>query len=130
MRDPLKTSFDERIKSQAEAKKALLAKFKPKPTLVTKSPAELAAEREAEKEAIRAKHATEKVERLRLAAEKAEAARQAEIEAIRQAAEARKGAIKERKAMTKVEQKARKDARMAAYATMKPSRSGASEADY
>jgi hypothetical protein len=118
MRDPLKTGFDERIKAQNEAKKALLAKFKPKPTVVVKTPEELRAEREAEKEALRAKHAAEKLERARIAAEKAEAARQAEIEAIRQAAEARKGAIKERKAMTKAEQKARKEARMAAYATL------------
>ncbi|MBW3559109.1 MAG: hypothetical protein KY446_10415 [Proteobacteria bacterium] len=127
MRDPLKTGFDERIKSQAEAKKALLAKFKPKPTVVVKTPEELRAEREAEKEAIRAKHAAEKLERARIAAAKAEAARQAELEAIRSAAEARKGAIKERKAMTKAEQKARKEARMAAYATLRPSRGAETE---
>ncbi len=127
MRDPLKTGFDERIKSQAEAKKALLAKFKPKPTVVGKTPEELRAEREAEKEAIRAKHAAEKMERARIAAAKIEAARQAELEAIRSAAEARKGAIKERKAMTKTEQKARKEARMAAYATLRPSRGAETE---
>ena len=120
MSDPLKTGFDERIKAQNEAKQAMLARFKPKPKMVVLTPEELAAQRLAEKEAIRAKHAAEKEARARAAAEKAEAARQAELERIRAAADARKGAIKERKALTKAEQKAKKDARMAAYASLRP----------
>ena len=120
MRDPLKTGFDERIKAQNEAKQAMLARFKPKPTVRVLSPEELAAQRLAEKEAIRAKHAAEKEARLRAAAERAEAARQAELERIRAAADAKKGAIKERKALTKAEQEAKKDARMAAYASLRP----------
>lgn len=51
MKDPLRTGFAERQKSAAEAKKAILAKLKPKPTVVDPNfvPREqrLAAEREA-----------------------------------------------------------------------------------
>jgi hypothetical protein len=103
MKDPLKTGFADRLTAQAEAKKALLAKLKPKPTVQ----AEVFESREAikarELEAVRAARAAAKEEARRIA----EAARLAELEAKRDER-------KERKALTKAEQKARRDAKYAA----------------
>ena len=103
MKDPLKTGHAERQAAAAEAKKALLAKLKPKPTVQAENfePREVARQRELE--AVRAKRAEEK-EAARLAAE---AKREAELEAIR-------GARKERKSLSKAEQKAARDAKYAA----------------
>ena len=63
--------FSDRLAAQAEARKALLAKFKPKPT-VTAEVLETREQRKArELEEVRAKRAAEK-EAARLAKEKAE----------------------------------------------------------
>lgn len=71
--------FSERLAAQAEARKALLEKFKPKPTIV----AEVFETREQKKarelEEVRAKRAAEK-EAQRLAKEQAEAEARAAIE--------------------------------------------------
>lgn len=81
MKDPLRTGFAERQKSAAEAKKAILAKLKPKPTVVDPNfvPREqrLAAEREAARQAREAakeearKEAEARAEAQRIAEEKA-----------------------------------------------------------
>ncbi len=75
--------FSDRLAAEAEARKALLAKFKPKPT-VQAVEAEGAFETTAQKKAreleeVRAKRAAEK-EEARLAKEKAEEERRAAIE--------------------------------------------------
>ena len=85
MRDLKQTGFTDRLTAQQEAKKALLARFKPK-----------AAAPDPEFEKLAAK---------RLAAE-AEAQEAVEAE--------KRAARKERKALTKEEQKAARDARYAA----------------
>ncbi len=103
MKDPLKTGFAERISAQQEAKKALVAKLKPKPMIqaeVFESREEL---RERELATVRQARAEAK-EIARLAAE---AAALAELEAKR-------GDRKERKALTKAEQKTKRDAKYAA----------------
>ena len=103
MKDPLKTGFAERLTAQQEAKKALLAKMKPKPTVqaeVLESREEIRAR---ELAAVRQARADAK-EAARLAAE---AKAQAELDAKR-------GERKERKALTKAEQKAKRDAKYAA----------------
>jgi len=103
MKDPLKTGFVERLTAQQEAKKALLAKLKPKPMVaatVFESREEIKAR---ELEAVRQARADAK-EAARLAAE---ARALAELEAKR-------GERKERKALTKAEQKAKRDAKYAA----------------
>ena len=103
MKDPLKTGFADRLAAQAAAKKALVEKLKPKPTVtapVLESRAEIKAR---ELAAVRQARADAK-EAARLAAEAAEMA----------ALEAKRGERKERKALTKAEQKARRDARYAA----------------
>jgi hypothetical protein len=103
MKDPLKTGHAERLAAAAEAKKALVAKLKPKPMVaapVFESREEI---RERELEAVRLRRAEEK-EAARIAAE---AKLAAELEAKR-------GDRKERKALTKAEQKEKRDAKYAA----------------
>jgi hypothetical protein len=74
----LKTTFGDRLEAAAEAKKAMLAKFKPLPAATDPNFDNREAEREAEREAIRAARAAEKqakrdalaqAERVRLEAE-------------------------------------------------------------
>jgi hypothetical protein len=103
MKDPLKTGFAERLTAQREAKQALLAKLKPKaavPAAVFESREEIRAR---ELAAVRAARAEAK-EAARL---EAEARMQADLDAKR-------SERKERKALTKAEQKTKRDARYAA----------------
>ena len=99
MRDLKQTGFNDRISAQQDAKKALLAKFKPKPTVQDPEFEKLAEKRAADKEAQRQQFELEKAEQRRLKAEN-DAAKRA--------------ARKERKQLTKEEQKAARDARYAA----------------
>lgn len=114
MRDLKQTAFTDRLSTQQEAKKALLAKFKPKPAAPDPEFERLAEKRAAEKEALRQQHELAKAEQRRERAEK----EAAELEANRQANEeveaAKRAARKERKQLTKEEQKAARDARYAA----------------
>jgi len=114
MRDLKQTGFSDRISTQQEAKKALLARFKPKAAAPDPEFEKLAAKRAAEKEALRQQHELAKAELRRQKAEqeavRAEGARVAEEESEAE----RRGARKERKALTKAEQKVARDARYAA----------------
>lgn len=103
MRDLKNNSFSDRAKSSAEAKKALLAKFKPKPTVRDENFEERKAAQQAELERVRAERSAERKIK-REAAAKAAAIR-AEEEAIDR--EARELALK-------AAQKAARDARYAA----------------
>jgi hypothetical protein len=114
MRDLKQTAFTDRLTAQQEAKKALLAKFKPKPTVQDPEFDKLAEKRAAEKEALRQQHELAKAEERR-----EKAARDAERMAADQAAQeeveaAKRADRKARKQLTKEEQKARRDARYAA----------------
>ena len=103
------TQFTDRLSSQAEAKKALLAKFKPKPA-VQADLAAIKAEREAEKERVRQERLAAK-EAARIAAEEAEKARQQALlndEAYQ--LELQRKARKERKAQAKEEARLKKEA--------------------
>src|ERR1700742_3659881 len=106
-----KTGFAERLKSAAEAKKALLDKLRPKPTVTDPLFAERAAMREAELHQVRADRAEAKATAKAAAA----APEQADVDAraATDAADldAKRGARKERKALTKAESKAKRDAR-------------------
>ena len=114
MRDLKQTGFSDRISTQQEAKKALLAKFKPKPTVIDPEFDRLAEKRAAEKEALRQQHEAAKAEERRIKQEREEA----RLAALRDSEEAReaekRAARKERKQLTKEEQKAARDARYAA----------------
>ena len=103
MKDPLKTGFAERLTAQQDAKKALLAKLKPKPTVIAETFESREAIRERELAAVRQAR-TDAKEAARLDAEVRELA----------ALEAKRGERKERKALTKSEQKAKRDAKYAA----------------
>ena len=113
MRDPLKTGFNDRIAAAAEAKKAMLARMKPKPTVTDPNFVDRATRKALELEAIRAHRQAEKD-----AAKAAqEAKRLAEIEARAEAAEteleARRRERKERKAAAKEEARLKKEMKRA-----------------
>lgn len=113
MREPKIGGFSERLTSQAEARKALLEKFKPKPT-VRPDQFETRAQRKArELEEVRARRAAEK-EEARLRAEAAEAARQEAMANDEQLQlEMKRTERKERKAAAKAEARARREAKAA-----------------
>jgi hypothetical protein len=114
MRDLKQTGFTDRLTAQQEAKKALLARFKPKPAAPDPEFDKLQAKRAAESVALRQQRDLEKAEIRRQKAE-AEAARLAAEREAQEAIEAEKRAArKERKQLTKEEQKAARDARYAA----------------
>jgi hypothetical protein len=114
MNETQRTGFAERLKTAAEAKKALLANFRPKPTVTDPQISERAAMRTAELERIRQERADAKVARKQAAADAVEAARQAEESVAAAALDAKRGERKERKALSKAEAKAKRDARYAA----------------
>lgn len=114
MRDLKQTGFNDRITAQQEAKKALLARFKPKPAVQDPEFDKLQAKREAEKEAIRQQHELEKAEARRIKADKEAARMAADLEAQEAVEAEKRAARKERKQLTKEEQKAARDARYAA----------------
>ena len=103
MRDPFHTGHAERLANASEAKKAMLAKMKPKP-MVTAPVLESREERRARELEVVRKARAEAKEAARLLAE----AREAE------SLEAKRGVRRERKALTKAEQKAARDAKYAA----------------
>jgi hypothetical protein len=114
MFNPKQSSFNDRLSSAAEAKKAMLAKFKPKPMIKAEGVVDSAAEKEARLKAIREQRAAEK-EAARLAAEAAEKAR---VEALlndeQHQLELARQARKERKALAKAEARAKREAKSAA----------------
>ena len=113
MRDPLKTGFNDRIAAAAEAKKAMLARMKPKPTVTDPNFVDRATRKAMELEAIRAQRAAEK----EAAKAEQEAKRLAEIEARAAVAEteleAKRRERKERKAAAKEEARLKKELRRA-----------------
>ena len=109
-----RTGFSERLKTAADAKQALLAKLRPKPTVVATDFQPRAVARAEELAQVRQARAEAKIARATAAAEALEAARLS-AEALAAAnLDAKRGERKERKALTKAEQKAKRDARYAA----------------
>jgi len=114
MRDLKGSGLTDRLSAAAEAKAALLAKLKPKPSVTDPLFAERAAMKAAELDDVRAARAVERADAKQASADKiaaAEAAILADEEA--QLADKR-GARKERKQLSKAEAKAKRDARYAA----------------
>ncbi|HEY3694147.1 DUF6481 family protein [Phenylobacterium sp.] len=108
------TGFADRLKTAAEAKKALLANFRPKPTVTDPELADRTAARQAALEQVREERALAKTAKRQAAADALEAARQAEEAVDALALDAKRGARKERKALSQAEAKAKRDARYAA----------------
>ncbi|TAJ72607.1 MAG: hypothetical protein EPO51_08210 [Phenylobacterium sp.] len=114
MRDLKGSGLTDRLSAAAEAKAALLAKLKPKPTVTDPLFAERAAMKAAELDDVRAARAVEKADAKQAAADKIAAA-EAVIAADEQAQlDDKRGARKERKQLSKAEAKAKRDARYAA----------------
>lgn len=105
---PKNSTFSERQAASVAAKKALLEKFKPKPTVQAEAPIDHEAERRARAEIIRAEREAEKLERQRIREEAAAAAEKARLEAIAAAEQARIDAELSVDALKRAERKARK----------------------
>jgi hypothetical protein len=108
------TGFADRLKTAAEARKALLAKFQPRPTVTDPGFADRASLRDAELRLVRKERAEAKVAAKQAAADAEEAVRQAQAAEAEAALIAKRGERKERKALTNAEAKAKRDARYAA----------------
>jgi hypothetical protein len=105
---PKNSTFAERQALAAAAKKALLEKFKPKPTVQADVLIDHEAERRAKVEAIRSQREAEKAERNRIREEAAAAAEKARLEAIEAEEAARLEAEQNVDAIKRAERKARK----------------------
>jgi hypothetical protein len=114
MKDMKGSGLDDRLKAAAEAKAALLAKLKPKPTVTDPHFADRAAMREAELKDVRQARADEKEAARQAAADAAAAAQDLVLAAEAAALDAKRGERKERKQLTKAEAQAKRDARYAA----------------
>lgn len=108
------TRFTDRLKTASDAKAALLAKFKAKPTVTDPLFAERAAMRAAELELLRKDRADAKAAVKQAAADAEAAVVQAEADLAAAALDAKRGERKERKALSQVEAKAKRDAKYAA----------------
>jgi hypothetical protein len=108
------TGFAERLKTASAARTALLAKFQPKPTVTDPSFVDRASKKAAELERVRQERADAKAAAKLAAAQTEEAILAAQAEEEAAALDAKRGERKERKALTKAEQKAKRDARYAA----------------
>lgn len=114
MRDVKGTALTDRLAAAAEAKAALVAKMKPKPTVIDPLFAERAAMKAADLQAVRDAREVEKAEAKQAALDRAAAA-EAELAASEAAQLAdKRGARKERKQLSKEEAKAKRDAKYAA----------------
>lgn len=113
MREPKIGGFTERLSTQAEARKALLAKMKPKPT-VRPEVFETSAQKKArELEEVRARRATDK-EEARKRAEEAEAQRLLALENDEQhQLELKRQERKDRKALAKADARAKRESKSA-----------------
>ncbi len=105
---PKNSTFSDRQAASLAAKKALLEKFKPKPTVQAETLIDHEAERRARAEIIRAQREVEKIERQRAREEAAAAAEAARLEALAAAEQARLDAELSVDAMKRAERKARK----------------------
>lgn len=114
MNEILRTGFQERLKTAADAKKALLAAFKPKAASAASQIPSRAEARAAELVRVRQDRADAKVARKQAAVDAIEAARLTDEAVAAAALDAKRGERKERKALTKAEAKAKRDARYAA----------------
>lgn len=118
--------FSDRRNASADAKAAMLARFKPKPMVTAEAVPDRAAQKAAELEAVRAARAAEK-EAARAARAKQEAeARKAQLAAEQAALEAKRAERKEWKQGKKQDAQSRKAERMAMYGRMS---SGASSSE-
>ena len=108
------TGFAGRRKTADAARQALLAAFKPRPTRTAPHPIDQAALRAAELEQVREDRAQAKLAKREAAADAIAAEAQAVADLEAAALDAKRGARRERKALSAAEAKAKRDARYAA----------------
>jgi hypothetical protein len=109
------TKFSDRLSTAADAKAALIAKLKPKPTVTAAEPIDREAEREAKREEIRLARVVEKEKQREARAEREEAARLAAVATEQAVLEAKRAERKERKSNEKMDAQSRRAQRLAAY---------------
>lgn len=126
MQQPKDAGFADRLTAAAEAKKAMLAKMKPKPMVNDPNLVDRNARREAELQAVREQRAREKEAAKIARAAAAEAARQAAFLQEQAALEAKRNERKERKLNQKQDAQSRRAARLEMYGKIKSSSADAS----
>ena len=109
-----RAGFAERLKTAAEARKTLLAGFTPKPTITDPQISERHAMRAAALDQVRRERTEAKAAKKQAAADAAALAKQAEEAAAASELDLKRSERKTRKALTKAEAKAKRDARYAA----------------
>jgi hypothetical protein len=114
MKENERSGYAERLKKAGEARKALLAKFQPKATAGAAEPIDRAARKAAELAEVRVQRAATKLARREAAAEALDQVRKTEEAVAAADLAAKRGERKERKALSKAEAKAKRDARYAA----------------
>lgn len=114
MKAPIQTTFQDRLAASRDAKAALLAKFKPKPTVTDQTTfAEREAQRAAEREKVRLeREAAKEAARLAKLAQE-EAKREALLNDEQHQLELKRQERKDRKAAAKEEARLRKEAKKA-----------------
>ncbi|MBU4433883.1 MAG: DUF6481 family protein [bacterium] len=114
MNETLRTNFSTRLQTAADAKKALLEKFKPKPAVVDPNFESREAVKAAELQQVRADRAEERAAARQIVADKVAAAEQAIADSAAELLSQKRGATKERKALSAAEAKAKRDSKYAA----------------
>ena len=116
MKPTVNPGFADRIKAQQESKKALLARFQPKPTVVADNLVDRATRKAQELEGVRRTRVEER-ERSRIErAAAAEAFRLNAVNAEQAALDAKRAERKERKATMRSDAQSKRAARLAMYA--------------
>jgi hypothetical protein len=114
MRDRLNTGFENRLKVAAEAKRALVGKLRAQPTCTDPQHDVRASLRAAELALRRKAHADDRQSRRDAASQMADEAQRSRQEAAEAAQRIKRGHLKERKALSSAEAKAKRDAKYAA----------------
>lgn len=114
MSNTFQDSFTDRLKTAADARQALLSRFKPAPSRPAPEPVDRAQERAVELGEVRLARAQAKASRRDAELALADAKAQAIAELDAAALAAKRGDRKERKALSAAEAKAKRDARYAA----------------
>ena len=115
MKQAVNPGFNDRLTAAAEAKKAMLARFKPKPTVVADNLVDRATRREHELEAVRVARAEEKERQRAERAASEEAQRAAAFAAEQAALEIKRNQRKERKQLEKMDAQSRRAQRLSMY---------------
>ena len=115
MKQAANPGFNDRLTAAAEAKKAMLARFKPKPTVVADNLVDRVARREQELEAVRQARLQERDRQKIERAASEETQRAAALAAEQAALEAKRNQRKERKQLEKMDAQSRRAARLSMY---------------